>query len=76
MLDLEEYVDADKLDYVLDQLKKHYLENGKLTEENGLERLTRVQLPIFSIYFCFSLIIFLFVIFITVNDRSSFSRCI
>lgn len=42
-LDLEEYVDADKLEYVLDELKKHYLDNGKLTEENGLEKLNRLM---------------------------------
>ncbi|XP_044745301.1 uncharacterized protein LOC123307148 [Coccinella septempunctata] len=42
-LDLEEYVDEDKLDYVLDQLKKHYLGKGDLTESNGLERLNRLM---------------------------------
>ncbi|KAK9872458.1 hypothetical protein WA026_017926 [Henosepilachna vigintioctopunctata] len=41
-LDLEEYVEQDKMNDTLNRIKAFYMDSTKLTEQNGLEKLNRL----------------------------------
>ncbi|KAK9872456.1 hypothetical protein WA026_017925 [Henosepilachna vigintioctopunctata] len=41
-LDLQDYVDADKLEYTLNKIKEFYLDDTEITAENGLQKLNKL----------------------------------